>query len=170
MIRFWLAFALIALPAKGVAAAEWWQTGPALPALTGRVVDEAALLSPPQEAALTRTLAAYEARTRHQFVVVTVKSLHGQTIERFGIRLGRTWGIGRRAVDDGVLLIVAPNERKVRVEVGYGLERQISDPESARIIRDVIVPAFGKGDMAGGIARGADAIMALPERPAPPRR
>ena len=141
MFRLWLAFALIALPAKDVAAAEWWQTGPALPALTGGVVDEAALLSPPQEAALTRALAAYEARTWHQFVVVTVKSLHGQTIER-----------------------------KVRVEVGHGLERQISDPESARIIRDVIVPAFGKGDMAGGIARGADAIMALPERPAPPRR
>lgn len=141
-------------------AAHWWENGPALPKLTGRVVDEAGLLSPVTRAELSSRLARLEKATGHQLVILTVRSLKGQTIEDFGVRVGRTWGLGRRGVDDGVLLIVAPTERKVRIEVGYGLEKQLSDPLCAKIIRERIVPRFAKGDMSGGIVAGTDAIIA----------
>lgn len=156
-------FALMALlmAAAPVPAREahWWETGPALPTLSGRVVDDAGLLSRSERSALAARLARLEAATRHQFVVVTVPRLHGQTIETFGVRLGRTWGIGRKGVNDGVLLIVAPNERKVRIEVGTGVENRLTDRWCGRIIRQVIVPRFEAGDMAGGISDGAAAII-----------
>lgn len=154
-----LALAPIVLPAP--ASAGWWDAGPALPALTGRVVDQAAVLPPARAAQLTSRLAALEARTGHQFVIVTVSSLNGQPIEAVGLRLGRTWGIGRKGHDDGVLLLVAPNEHKVRIEVGYGLERQLTDPVCAKIIRDDILPSFAHGDLPGGIERGGAAIIAV---------
>ncbi len=133
---------------------------PPLPALTGRVVDNAALLPSAAEARLAGRLARYEQRTHHQFVVVTVPSLGGETIEAFGKRLGNGWGIGRKGIDDGLLMIVAPNERKVRIAVGHGLERRLPDAAAAAIIAHDLVPAFAKGDFAGGIERGADAVMA----------
>ena len=92
-------------------------------------------------------------------VIVTTPSLNGQKIEDFGVRLGRTWGIGRKGINDGVLLIVAPNEHKVRIEVGYGLEKTLSDPICAQIIRNEIIPRFHRGDIAGGIGAGALAII-----------
>ena len=150
---------LVAGPAP-VSAAHWWEAGPPLPALTGRVTDEARLLSPAVARDVDGRLARLEATTGHQFVVLTVPSLRGQRIEDFGIRVGRTWGIGRKGIDDGVLLIVALNERKVRIEVGYGLERALNDPVCATIIRDTILPRFRKGDMAGGISAGVNAIIA----------
>src|SRR3546814_10027569 len=103
------------------------ETAPAypFPALTGRDVDAANLLPPQQEARLSDRLKTLEDRSKHQFVVVTVPSLGGHTIDDYGLHLGRTWGIGRKDYNDGVLLIVAPNERKVRIEVGYGLEKEI---------------------------------------------
>lgn len=104
-------------------------------------------------------LKAVEDRSKHQFVVVTVSSLGGHTIEDYGLHLGRTWGIGRKDHDDGVLLIVAPNERKVRIEVGYGLERALTDDEAANIIDDDILPAFRKGTMPEGIQAGASGII-----------
>jgi uncharacterized protein len=138
----------------------WWQAGPALPALTGRVVDDAALLPAARQAALATRLQAFESRTGHQLVVVTVPSLNGQSIADFGLRLGRTWGIGRKGSDDGILLIVAPTEGKVRIEVGYGLEQQLSDPACAAIIATDLLPSFKAGRFADGIDKGADAIMA----------
>ena len=131
----------------------------ALPVLTGRVVDDANLLAPEQEARLAAKSGELEKATGHQLVVVTLPSLHGQDIATFGVDLGRRWGIGRKDIDDGVLLIVAPNERKARIEVGYGLEEALRDEEAGRILRDAILPAFRAGDMPKGIAAGVDGII-----------
>lgn len=136
-----------------------------LPVLTGRVVDNADLLTPAQEDTLTRALAATEHHTKHQFVVVTLPSLGGRPIEEVGLRLGKGWGIGRKAYDDGVLLIVAPNERKVRIEVGCGLEQALTNDEARTIIDQRILPAFRKGSMAAGIFRGSAAIIREIEMP-----
>ena len=130
------------------------------PALTGRVVDGAQLLTPEQEQALTSKLATLEQQTGDQLVVVTVPSLQDQEIEDFGYQLGRAWGIGQKENDGGALLIVAPNERKVRIEVGYGLEGVLTDAYSSQIIRNDILPAFRNGDYADGIIAGTDAIIA----------
>lgn len=100
-----------------------------------------------------------EKATGHQFVVVTVTDLGGHRVEDYGLTLGRTWGIGRKGVNDGVLLIVAPNERKVRIEVGYGLEKALRNDEAASIIRTAILPAFRAGDLPRGIVAGVDAIL-----------
>ena len=130
------------------------------PALTGRVVDDAQLLTPQQEQALTGKLAALEQQTGDQLVVVTLPSLQDQEIEDFGYQLGRHWGIGQKENDGGALLIVAPNERKVRIEVGYGLEGVLTDAYSSLIIRNDILPAFRQGDYAAGIIAGTDAVIA----------
>jgi uncharacterized protein len=129
------------------------------PRLTGRVVDAANVIPAPDRAALEQELAAAESKTRHQMVVVTVAGLGGHDISDYGVGLGRHWGIGRKDVNDGVLLIVAPNEHKVRIEVGYGLEGVLRDEEAAHIIRDDIVPRFEAGDLPGGIAAGTKAIL-----------
>ncbi len=128
------------------------------PALTGRVVDQAGLLSPAREAELTARLEALERDTSDQLVVVTLDSLQGLEIEDYGYRLGRAWGIGQAENDNGVLLIVAPQERKVRIEVGYGLEPVLTDGLSALIIHNEILPAFRDGYFERGIERGVAAI------------
>lgn len=133
----------------------------AFPALTGRVVDGADLLSAGQERELTDRLAALEAETTDQLVVVTLPSLQGVEIEEFGYQLGRHWGIGQAGKDNGVLLIVAPNERKVRIEVGYGLEGTLTDALARVIIDTAILPRFRANDMAGGIVAGANDIAAV---------
>jgi uncharacterized protein len=135
------------------------------PQLTGQVVDDANLLSPAQKADLTTKLQALEAQSSHQVVVVTVPDLQGYEIEDYGYKLGRAWGIGRKKVDDGLLLIIAPKERKVRIEVGYGLEPIVTDALSSVIIQTKIVPAFRNGDMAGGIVAGTDALVDLLKLP-----
>jgi len=129
------------------------------PALTGRVVDNANILSPQTEKILTQKLKAFEQNTSNQIVVVTLKSLQGHSIEDYGYKLGRHWGIGQKGKDNGVLLIVAPNERKVRIEVGYGLEGTLTDAKSFLIINDIIIPYFKKGDFDKGILKGTEAIM-----------
>jgi uncharacterized protein len=131
---------------------------PTFPALTGRVVDEARLLSPAREAELTGKLAALERDTSDQLVVVTVNSLQGYEIEDYGYQLGRAWGIGQAGGNNGVLLIIAPEERKVRIEVGYGLEPVLTDALSALIIQNQILPSFRTGGYEAGITRGVDAI------------
>lgn len=131
------------------------------PALTGRVVDGAQLLSPAMEQQLTAQSEALEARTGDQFVVVTVPSLNGQAIEEYGYKLGRHWGIGQKGKNNGVLLIVAPKEREVRIEVGYGLEGTLTDALSSGIIQTIILPDFKRGSMEQGIANGAHAVVTL---------
>ena len=131
---------------------------PTYPQLTGRVVDDADLLSASDIAELDASLKALEDKSSDQVVVVTLPSLQGFTIEDFGYQLGRHWGIGTKEKDNGVLLIVAPNERKVRIEVGRGLEPLLTDAMSNVIINGVILPRFRSGDYAGGIKEGAKGI------------
>jgi uncharacterized protein len=130
------------------------------PALTGRVVDGANVIPADVEARLTQKLAALEAQTQRQVVVATLPDLQGYEISDYGYQLGRKWGLGDKQRNDGALLIVAPNERKVRIEVGYGLEPVLTDGLSSLIINQQIVPRFKAGDMPGGIEAGADAIIA----------
>ncbi|MEO8375857.1 MAG: TPM domain-containing protein [Sphingomonas bacterium] len=135
------------------------------PKLTGRVVDAADLLSPEQEAQLTQLSADIEKASSRQFVVATVPDLQSYPIEDYGYRLGRAWNIGQKGANNGIMLIVAPNERKVRIEVGYGLEPIMTDALSSQIINDTILPRFKARDMPGGIIAGANAIgeqMKLP--------
>ena len=141
------------------------------PKLTGRVVDEANLLDPQQEAALSAKLEGLEARTKRQLVVTTLASLEGYEISDYGYRLGRAWAIGQDGKgetekDNGAILIVAPNERKLRIEVGYGLEPVLTDGLSSTIIRNDITPRFKEGDFAGGINAGVDRIVTQFELPA----
>ena len=131
------------------------------PPLTGRVVDQAGLLRPEQVLDLTSKSEALEAQTGRQLVVATVKSLEGRTIEDYGYRLGRTWAIGDKDKDDGVILLVAPNEKKVRIETGYGARVFLTDAVSSVIIRESILPKFKAGDFGGGITAGADQIIKM---------
>jgi uncharacterized protein len=132
-----------------------------VPALTGRVVDQAGILTGSDEARLTSRLSDLEAKTSIQLVVVTLSGLRDRPIEDWGLALGRTWGIGQKGKDTGALLIVAPNDRELRIEVGYGLEGTLPDATADAIIRNVVVPRFKAGNMAGGIADGVDAIIAV---------
>ena len=136
-------------------------TQPAYPALTGRVVDEAGLLSPEQEAALTERLAALEERTTDQLVVVTVPSLDGRTTEEYARALGNHWGVGQEGRDNGVLLLVAPEERQVRIAVGYGLEPILTNARSDEIIQRDLLPAFREGRWNEGISAAVDSIVEI---------
>jgi uncharacterized protein len=135
---------------------------PEFPTLTGRVVDDANLLSQADREQLDSDLKALENKSSDQLVVVTLPSLQNLTIEDFGYQLGRHWGIGTKQLNNGVLLIVAPNERKVRIEVGRGLEPILTDALSKIIIETSILPRFRAGDYAGGIKYGVrDLTLAL---------
>ncbi|HLG81035.1 MAG TPA: YgcG family protein [Bradyrhizobium sp.] len=129
------------------------------PPLSGRVVDEAGILDASTRDGLTQTLADLEQKTTDQLVVVTLRSLQGTSIEDYGYQLGRAWQIGQKDKNNGVLLIVAPNERKVRIEVGYGLEGELTDAVSKLIIENSILPRFKVSDYAGGIKRGVEDIV-----------
>jgi len=129
-----------------------------LPALSGRVVDAAGVLDPANRKALVTRLEALEAATGDQLVVATVASLHGNPIESYANRLFNIWKLGQKDNNNGVLLLVAPSERKVRIEVGYGLEGTLTDAVAKLIIEQSIVPHFRAGDFAGGIAQGADDV------------
>ena len=129
------------------------------PQLSGRVVDAAELLSPADEAELTRKLEALEQASSRQLVVATVPDLQGYPIEDYGYQLGRKWGIGQSEANNGVILLVAPNERRVRIEVGYGLEPIVTDALSWQIIEQTILPRFREDDYPGGIKAGADALI-----------
>lgn len=157
-----LAIGLGLLAAMGPARAE-----PAFPTLTGRITDEAGLLKAGDRNTVDAELADLEQKSSDQLAVVTLNSLQGYPIEDFGYQLGRKWGIGQKGKDNGVLLIVAPNEHKVRIEVGRGLEPILTDAMSKLIIENAIVPAFRKGDFAGGITAGVrdikDVLLGDPE-------
>lgn len=144
---------LLALLAWGPARADDF------PPLTGRVVDAAHILQPAEISALDAKLKDLEIQSQRQLVVATVPSLNGTDIQDYGYRLGRAWGIGSKARNDGVILIVAPTERKVGIETGYGLEGIITDALSATIINQHIVPRFKAHDYAGGINAGVDDLI-----------
>ena len=129
------------------------------PPLTGRVVDDAHLLDAGTSASIDAKLAALEQKTGDQLVVVTLPTLQGQEIEDYGYQLGRAWGIGQKGKNNGALLIIAPNEHRVRIEVGYGLEGTLTDAISRLIIENSILPRFRANDYAGGISRGVDDII-----------
>lgn len=131
------------------------------PPLSGRVVDAAHVLNWNTLVALDRKLAAQEAKASDQFVVATVPSLQGTSIEDYANRLFRFWKLGQAKQNNGVLLLVAPTERKVRIEVGYGLEGILTDAVASTIIRNAIVPSFKTGDLAGGIVKGTDAVLEI---------
>jgi uncharacterized protein len=148
----WLLLLLLLCTGHTLAAVEF-------PALTGRVVDAASLLPEDTRQQLEQQLAQHEQETSNQLVVVTLPSLQGYAIDDYGYQLGRHWGIGQGERDNGVLLIVAPNERKVRIEVGYGLEGDLTDAGSHAIIEDVILPQFRDNHYETGILQGVNAIL-----------
>lgn len=129
------------------------------PALTGRVVDDAQMIEPSVRAQLTRQLQAHEQATSEQLVVVTLPDLQGASIEDYGYQLGRHWGIGQKDKNNGALLIVARDERKLRIEVGYGLEERLTDAQASVIINQVITPAFKTGQFSKGISDGVSAML-----------
>jgi uncharacterized protein len=127
---------------------------PKFPPLTGRIVDEARILSAADKAELETTLRELEGKSSDQIVIYTAPSLQGYEIEELGYRLGRFWKIGQQGVNNGIVLIIAPNERKVRIEVGRGLEPLMTDSMSSTIIQNTILPGFRRGDFPGGIKAG----------------
>lgn len=145
-------FALLVLSASAHAA-------PSFPQLSGRVVDNANMIDASDQDRLTDMLAAHEQDSGEQVVVVTLPDLGGETIEDYGYQLGRHWGIGEQGEDTGALLIVAKAERKIRIEVGYGLEGRLTDAQSSTIINNVMTPAFGDGNFSQGIIDGAGAMV-----------
>lgn len=154
------ALCLLALPALAQ---------PAFPELTGRVVDAADIIPDAEEAALTAKLEALETQSQRQFVIATLPDLQGYDIADYGYQLGRAWGIGDAERNDGVLLLVAPNDRKTRIEVGYGLEPVLTDGVSTLIVQKQMLPRFREGDYVGGINIAADTIikqLTLPEEEA----
>ncbi len=150
-----IAFVCLALPVQTLEAGA----APSFPALTGRVVDGAHILSDQTKTDLDQKLAALETKTSRQLVVVTLPSLQGYEISDYGYQLGRAWGIGQAKLNNGVLFIVAPNEHKVRIEVGYGLEPILTDALSEVIIQQTVLPKFRAGDFNGGTEAGVDALI-----------
>jgi uncharacterized protein len=145
---------LVLLPAALAFAATF-------PALTGRVVDQANILTPEARSALEPKLADLETKSGIQLVVATVASLEGEEIEPYANQLFRTWQLGEKDKNNGVLLLVAPNDKRVRIEVGYGLEGTLTDALSKIIITNAITPRFKTGDFSGGVTRGVDDIITV---------
>ena len=145
----------------------------AVPPLSGRVVDQTGTLSAGDIASLTETLKNLETRKGSQIAVLIVPTTEGEAIEPFSLRVAEAWKIGRKKVDDGALLVIAKNDRRLRIEVGYGLEGALTDATTKRIIDEDITPKFKAGDFGGGVAAGVDKMVRivngekLPE-PAPP--
>jgi uncharacterized protein len=131
----------------------------AVPPLSGRVVDQTGTLSSDDIAALTQTLKDLETRKGSQIAVLIVPTTEGESIEQFSIRAAEAWKIGRKKIDDGALLVIAKNDRHLRIEVGYGLEGALTDVTSKRIIDEDITPKFKNGDFAGGVSAGVNRII-----------
>ena len=128
-------------------------------ALAGHVTDAADILSAGEEARLSDRLRRYEARTKHQMVVATTSSLHGARVDNFGTCLGNRWKIGRKDHDDGIVVLIAPNERQMRIATGFGMEKILTDDKALAVIHQM-TPYFAKADYAGGLSTGIDAIAA----------
>ena len=154
-LPFLVLLALLAVWGTGARAAP-----PKFPAFSGYVVDAAHLLRPDTVAALTEKLGAFQRTSGNQLVVATIPSLGDVPIEDYGYQLGRAWGVGQKGKNSGVILLIAPNDRKLRIEVGYGLEPVLTDALTNVIINQKIVPPFRAGDIDGGVTAGIDAIVA----------
>ena len=152
MRRLLLASLACAALARGAAALD-------VPYLSGRVNDEAHLFDANSTQALERTLKAYEGKTGRQFVVLTIPALGDEALEDYSIKVARAWKLGTKGKDDGILLLVARDDHKVRIEVGYGLEGDLPDARCGRIVRDEMVPRFRAGDYAGGATAGVNAVI-----------
>ncbi len=135
------------------------------PAFTGLVVDAANILPANRKAALEQKLEAFQQKTHRQLVVATIPDLGGDDIADYGYKLGRAWGVGLKGVNNGAILIVAPKDRKMRIEVGYGLEGVLTDAYSSVILNTKVRPAFKAGDLPGGIEAGTDAIIDILSAP-----
>ena len=133
----------------------------AVPPLTGHVVDQTATLTADQKAALEQTLQAFETKKGSQIAVLIVPTVEPDTIEQYALRVAEQWKLGRKKVDDGAILVVAKNDRALRIEVGYGLEGVLTDATSKRIISEIIAPAFKQGDFPGGISRGVERMLSV---------
>ncbi len=134
-----------------------------VPYLTGRITDNAEILSKPVRQSLGERLKAHEDRTGNQIVVLTTPSLEGESIEGYAEAVFKEWKLGQRGKDNGILVIVAPQDHRMRIEVGYGLEGTLPDSLAGSIIRDVMTPKFKTGDYSGGIEAGVNAILAVLE-------
>src|SRR5688572_31953205 len=131
----------------------------AVPPLTARVTDLTGTLTREQRVGLERSLEAFEARKGSQIAVLLVPTTAPEAIEQYALRVAEQWKIGRKKVDDGAILVVAKDDRALRIEVGYGLEGALNDATANRIIRELIVPRFREGDFYGGINAGLDRMM-----------
>lgn len=164
-----LLFALIACAAPAVA------HGAEVPYLTGRVVDNAEILDAHTRRRLSDVLRQHEQKSGNQIAVLTVPTIHGESVEEYAVRVFEQWKLGQKGKDNGVLVLVVPQDRRMRIEVGYGLEGVVTDAHASRIIRNVMTPRFRAGDFKGGVARGVDALIAQLEGrqaalgPEPPR-
>jgi uncharacterized protein len=156
LILIWL---LAVLAVSGTAAQAAYPPRP-----DGPVLDAAGIIPDGEESALVQRLNAYNQQTGRAIMVVTVPSLEGEDVASYANALGHTWGVGGKETDQGLILLVAPTERKLRIEVGYGLEAILPDVMAARIIRETISPRFKAGDFPGGISAGLDAIQAQLDR------
>jgi uncharacterized protein len=152
----WLCLALGAACLTGQARADV-----AVPPLTGRVVDLTSTLSADEAASLEQKLKEFEDRKGSQIEVLIVPTTQPEEIEQYSIRVAEQWKLGRKKIDDGALLLIAKDDRKIRIEVGYGLEGALNDATSKRIIDEIITPRFRTGDFAGGINAGVDRIMSV---------
>lgn len=134
-----------------------------IPYLTGRVTDDAQILSPETLRSLTESLKAHESRTSNQIAILTISTLGGESIEDYADRVFKEWKLGQKSKDNGILILVVPDDRRMRIEVGYGLEGTLTDGKAGQIIRNVMTPRFKNGDYDGGITNGASAMMGVLE-------
>src|SRR5215467_6388004 len=145
-----------------------------VPPLQGRINDYAGLIPADRARALEERLARFEAETGHQIAVLTIPSLKGDSLEDFSIRVAEAWKIGQKGFDNGAILLIVRDDRKLRIEVGYGLEGVLPDAIASRIIREIIVPRFRANDYAGGIEAGVNALLTVARGEklpaAPPRK
>src|SRR6266705_1127848 len=160
MLKRWLGLVAAGVLLAGLASAR---AEVAVPPLKARVTDLTGTLSGTQQQDLERRLREFESRKGSQIAVLMLPSTQPETIEEYSIRVAEAWKIGRAKIDDGVILVVAKDDRKLRVEVGRGLEGAIPDAVAKRVVSDVIAPHFRSGDYYGGVAAGTDALMKLIE-------
>ncbi len=153
LLAFWLTLALFA---PGFAKAQV-----AVPSLSGHVIDQTGTITQDQKATLEQALSAFEARKGSQLAVLIIPTTYPEAIEQYALRVAEQWKLGRQKVDDGVILVVAKEDRTLRIEVGYGLEGALSDITSKRIISEIIVPQFKRGDFFGGLQLGVNQIIAV---------